>query len=199
VDSPLLNQVIERGKWGGGCGDEVEQHAAGLLDSEHSDAPAAVDDPAVYRLLAAGRDLLAQGFYPHEIEQYIFRGLSALTPRALIFRAGIGLAESLSKDRASRLADAIGRALRGAPDLVLERQLLLAHLRGQLLQAVFDGAEDLRHDGIAVSPENLRTALTFAIVYARPRSELRPWDVSEADTENMIEMVITDYLDGDIR
>jgi hypothetical protein len=160
-----------------------------------------MDDLIIQRLLGAVVDLLPQGLAPHEIEQRIFGALTApLGPdlparRARLFRVSVGLPpEPLSRGEASRLADAIGRALRGPRDPVFERRMLLAHLRGLLMQQAHDSAEELRRDNIDVTPENLRSALMFATVYARPRSELWPCGVSDAEVKNMIMLVVDDYF-----
>jgi hypothetical protein len=149
------------------------------------------------RLLAVGRHLVDdQGLLPSEAECRVFIGLTALTPHALVFRAGVGLAEPLPRGEASDLATAVGRALRGAPDRDFQRQLLLAHLRGLLMQNAHDSAEELRRGKSDITPENLRSALMFAVVYARPRSELWPSGVSDAEVEEMINVVVNDYFGG---
>jgi hypothetical protein len=150
------------------------------------------------RLVEIGRDLLGQGLLPYEIESRIFRGLTAPSAerRIALFRAGLGLPGLLSRDEAAALATAVWRALRGEPDRVLERRMLRAHLLHNLIQAAHDGAEELRRDGCAVTPENLKSALMFAVVYARPRSELRPWDLGDAEVEKMIAVAVNEYFGG---
>jgi hypothetical protein len=156
----------------------------------------AIDD----RLLAAGRDLLAQGLYPYEIEHRVFNALTAPARpmparRAQLFRAGIGLAEPLPRGEASELADALGRALRGSCDRAFGRRLVLAHVRSRLLQAAHDQAESLRRNDIAVTRENLAIAMMMSITKARRGCELILDNPAiGCSVEAMIEIAVTDYF-----
>jgi hypothetical protein len=162
--------------------------------TDATNATLTLDDSIIRRLLAVGHHLVADGLLPSEAEMTVFNGLTADTGRASVFRAGIGLDAPLMRDPASRLADAIGRALRGPRDPDSERRWKLTYLRSQLFQAAHDAAEDLRRDGVEVTAENLRGALEFAVVYARPRSSLIPWEIDNAVVEQMIQVALTDYL-----
>ena len=84
--------------------------------SESAKAPA-LDESILRRLLGAANDLLDDGSSQSAIEMTIYKSLVADTPSASLFRAGIGLAEPFARDFASRLAELIGRALRGPRDL----------------------------------------------------------------------------------
>jgi len=84
--------------------------------------------------------------------------------------------------------------LRGPPDLDFERQVLLANLLNNLVQAAHDAAEELRRDGIAVGAENLKSALMFAIVNARPRSSIVPWHLPDSIVEKTIYVAINYFF-----
>jgi hypothetical protein len=156
-------------------------------------ATATFDDPILRRLLATAHHLVADCLLPSEIEMKFYAGLTAATPSASLFRACIGLNAPLQRDSASHLAAAVGRMLRGPSDRDWTRRYVLIHLHSQLMQAAHDAAEELRRDDIAVTPPNLRSALEFAAVYARPRSSLIPWDIANGTVEQMIEVVVKEY------
>jgi hypothetical protein len=139
--------------------------------------------------LAAGRILLAQGFYPHEIEQHTFRGLTALTPRALIFRVAIGLSTPLSRDEASRLADALGRALRGAPDRDFDRKMVIAHLYANLERLALQVEARMRRQGVPVTPDTLALLMADELARTRPRSTVVPWFLDQPTVDFVIERV----------
>ena len=157
------------------------------------DATHAIDDRILRRLLTTAHHLVADGLLPSEIEMIVYTGMTAATPSASLFRAGIGFDAPLRRDSASHLAGAIGRMLRGPRDPDWTRRYVLIHLHSQLMQAAHDAAEELRRDDIAVTPPNLRSALEFAAVYARPRSSLIPWDIANGTVEQMIEVVVKEY------
>jgi hypothetical protein len=151
--------------------------------------------PVSGRLAAMAQHLIEFGLPPHQIGPKLFEHLVApdTDARSRIFRAGLGVRGPRSRREASALADYAERGVRGAPDLVFQRRILLGYLRGLLFQQCHDSAEDLRRDQVEVTPANLRTALTLAIVYARPRSSLVPWSVDERRVSRMIDIVVTDY------
>ena len=92
------------------------------------------------------------------------------------------------------MTDAIMRALRGPADPDFSQSMIRARLLGSLLQAVFDAAEDARRERIGITRENLRTAVAFAVLYARPRSDLVPWHVDNSAVDAMLEVALDDYL-----
>jgi len=151
------------------------------------------------RLFATAEDLVQQGLHPHATESSLFQFLTAdpskipdplKAGRVRVFQRAIGLPGPLCRDEASRAADAVGRALRWPPDRDFERRILLARLLSNLVQAAHDGAEDLRRDELTVTPENLKSALIFAVVNARPRSSLVPWNLPDSIVEKTIPVAI---------
>jgi hypothetical protein len=69
-------------------------------------------------------------------------------------------------------------------------------LRGLLFQQAHDSAGDLRRDSIEVTRENLKSALMFAVVYAKPKSDLVPWPLGDREASSMINVVVTTILDN---
>lgn len=161
-----------------------------------------IDYAVASRLLAAARDLLAQELPLCAVETRIFAALapppdanSSTANRARLFRTMmIGLPSPLPKSEASAVTDAIMRALRGPADPDFSQSMIRARLLGSLLQAVFDAAEDARRERIGITRENLRTAVAFAVLYARPRSDLVPWHVDNSAVDAMLEVALDDYL-----
>jgi hypothetical protein len=156
--------------------------------------------PIIKTLLIIGYDLLEQGLDTPQIEERFFSALTMPSGpdlparRVRLFRSAIGSSGPSSKDRASDLADAVARPLRGGSDLAFQRRMLLAHLRGLLFQQAHDSAGDLRRDSIEVTRENLKSALMFAVVYAKPKSDLVPWPLGDREASSMINVVVTDYF-----
>jgi hypothetical protein len=76
-----------------------------------------IADGCAARLLTVCNLLLADGCLPSEIETRVYRGLTGDSRAARVFRAGIGLDAALDRNAASPVAEAVGRGLRGQPDL----------------------------------------------------------------------------------
>ena len=138
---------------------------------EITDANRVFNESILQRLVGAANDLLDGGSSPSVIEMTIYKSLVAGTPSASLFRAGVGLAEPQARDFASRLAELIGRALRGPTDPDFARRYALAHLRGRLAQAAHDCAEQLRRDGVPVTPDDLTLRLMLAAMKHRPEAK----------------------------
>lgn len=68
---------------------------------------------------------------PSEIEMRVFHGLTGDSRAAGVFRAGLGVGAALARDAASRVAEAVGRGLRGQPDLDFCRAYETAFARGR--------------------------------------------------------------------
>jgi hypothetical protein len=101
-----------------------------------------------------------------------YRAMTSDAPNASLFRAGIGIDAALERDVASRIAEAIGRALRAPRDLAFVRQYRIAHARGRLAQASHDVAEQLRRAGSMPSRDSLAFSMMMAVNHARPESRL---------------------------
>jgi hypothetical protein len=130
----------------------------------------------------------------------IYDGLTQDTPRASLFRAGIGI-ELLERDQASAITEAVGRKLRGPRDLEFVHKYELAHTRGRLLQAAHDAAEDLRRDvqtiargrnGAEVNRENLELAMMLTV--GTKRGALVVDNPLTDSIEKRIKFAVNDYL-----
>jgi hypothetical protein len=161
--------------------------------------PRSLADSLQQRLYTAAEALLRQGLPPAEIECRVFDFLasdpqklsdSLKVRRVRLFQAAMGLPGPLPRDEASRLAEAARMALLGPPDLEFERRVLLGHLLHNLVQAAHDAAEEFRRDGIAVTHENLRSAVMIAVVNARPRSTVVPWNLPDSVVEKTIPVAV---------
>jgi hypothetical protein len=67
-----------------------------------------------------------------------------------------------------------------ARDLVFERQLLLARLRGNLEREALQCAAELRREGLPLSAENLEFRLLQRVASGRPRSRIVPWHLPDS-------------------
>jgi hypothetical protein len=77
-------------------------------------------------------------------------------------------------------------------DRDFERQMLLARLRGNLMNEAIHAVEAHRRDGVEPNFENLVTALTFAVAKANPRSSIVPWHLPDQIVLKMIHVVAGD-------
>lgn len=75
-----------------------------------------------------------------------------------------------------------------------DRQMILARLRGNLLQAAHELADKLKRDDRDVNAENLRDALLFEVAHANPRSTLAPWNLEDSIVEKMMDVVVRDFF-----
>jgi hypothetical protein len=148
------------------------------------------------RLFKAAQMLLADGLLPGDIEMHVYRGLTASTPRASLFRAGIGIEAPLTRDKASRIAEAIGRALRGPRDDEFVHQYGLAHARGRMMQGAHDAAEDLRQRDIPVTRDNLELELMMAVRCGRGGLIVDNAAIANDSIEKRIKFCANDYLGG---
>jgi hypothetical protein len=156
------------------------------------------------RLLAVADDLLAQGLRPLEVESRLYESLSAdpskvsdvlKARRIRVFQRAVGLQGPLSRDEASNLATAVWRALRGPPDLDLERRMIIAHTRWNLLNEARQLAIQMRREGTAVTPQNLASALILAISNARPRSAIVSWFLDNEVVDRLVTIVAADVAE----
>ena len=152
------------------------------------------DDPVLRRLIEAANDLLADGSLPYQIETIVYDGLAADTAEASLFRAGAGLTEPPTRDFASRLAELIGRALRGPHDPEFARRYTIAHVRGRLAQAAHDCAEQLRRDDAPVTRENLELRLMLAAMRHGPEAKYLLGNQVDISIEGQCGLAANDYF-----
>lgn len=72
--------------------------------------------------------------------------------------------------------------------------MLLARLRGNLVDAAHELAEKLRRDDCPVTGETIRDAIIFETARAIPRSVLIPWHLTDDVIEPMIGIVVADFF-----
>jgi Toprim domain len=95
--------------------------------------------PSHDRLVDVAHQLLGMGVRLHEIGPRFYDSLTGSDDRARLFRAGLGLSAPLPRGAASDLAAEVERQLRGPRDHVFAKQLVLAHLLNNLIQATLAG------------------------------------------------------------
>jgi hypothetical protein len=76
-----------------------------------------------------------------------------------------------------------------SPSRILERRILLARLRWNLMSASRSLIRDLRRDGIEVHARNVESALILHVASTRPRSAIVPWHMPDEIVLKVIRIV----------
>lgn len=159
-------------------------------DRENPDARSLIERLVeVARVVVSGLGLGAVG-------PALYDSLTGTDDRARLFRAGLGLRGSLSRDDASRLAEEVEHVLRGTRDHTFDKQMVLARLLDNLVQCAHDSAEELRAEGIPITAANLETKILFAVANSRPQSDIVPAEVTQLEAERALADVARWFLKG---
>lgn len=84
----------------------------------------------------------------------------------------------------------------GQSDPDFDRQMVLANALGSSMQAAHECGGRFKRDGVAVTSENVRSALTLAVGTVRPRSMLGGWVTDDHVIEQLIDAAIANFFDG---
>jgi hypothetical protein len=84
----------------------------------------------------------------------------------------------------------------GQSDPDFARKMILANALGSLMQAAHECGEQLRRDGVALTRENLKSALVMAVGTVRPRSMLCGWVTDDRVIEQLIGAAVANFFDG---
>jgi hypothetical protein len=75
-----------------------------------------------------------------------------------------------------------------------DRAMLLARLKGNLMDECPTLIEKMRREGISITQANLGSELMMMVGSARPRSRFVPWNVPDAAVTKMIDVVVAEWF-----